>query len=81
MKQKLQNLQSYYEKNEHQFAIGFFIGGFLLDMVMLARIDSWETIGQHIFYLLTITVVLMQMFFEQTDPPTGESKSLLAHME
>ncbi|MGZ3723453.1 MAG: DUF2914 domain-containing protein, partial [Bdellovibrionales bacterium] len=52
----------------------FFIGGFLFDMVMLERIDSFMTIGQQGLYLFLILAALLQMFFEELQPPPDTSK-------
>jgi hypothetical protein len=65
----IQQIQDYYEKNEQKLAVWFFIGGFLLDLVMLDTIDSWATIGQQVFYLVLIHVGLMQLYFEEGQPP------------
>ncbi len=66
---RIHQLKKYYEEHEHNLAIAFFIGGFIFDMMMVGRIDSWETIGQQIVYLLVILAALMQMFFEEAKPP------------
>ncbi len=66
---RIHQLKEYYEKNEHRIAIGFFIGGFLFDIVTLDAIDSWLTIGQQIVYLMVILGAMMQMFFEEAKPP------------
>jgi hypothetical protein len=42
--------------------IAFFVGGFVFDMLLLGRIDSWHVIGQQLAYLVLITVLLVQMF-------------------
>lgn len=65
----MHRLRDYYERNEHQVAIAMFVGGFLFDMIMVGRVDSWETIGQQVVYLAVITFALMQMFFEEVRPP------------
>jgi hypothetical protein len=65
---RIHQIKEYYEQNEHHIAILFFIGGFLFDMMMVGRIDSWETIGQQVVYLLVIMAALLQMFFEETKP-------------
>lgn len=62
-------LKLYYERHEHKLAIAFFVGGFVFDILTLGRVDSWVAIGQEILYLLVITTVLMQMFFEEGKPP------------
>ena len=62
---RFQQLKLYYEKNEHAFDIAAFIGGFLFDIAMIDRIDSWSTIGQQAAYLVLIGVILLQMFFAE----------------
>jgi hypothetical protein len=62
-------LKLYYEQHEGKLAIAFFAGGFLFDILTLGRVDSWFTIGPEIVYLVVITTVLMQMFFEEGKPP------------
>ena len=62
---RFQRLKLYYEKNEHAFDIAAFVGGFLFDIAMLDRIDSWSTIGQQAAYLVLIGVILLQMFFAE----------------
>jgi hypothetical protein len=49
--------------------IAFFIAGFVFDMLLLGRIDSWHVIGQQTVYLAAITVLLVQMFGEEGAPP------------
>jgi hypothetical protein len=71
---KTKSILEYYEKHEHRFAIAMFIGGFLFDMKMVKRVDSWETIGQQMVYLVLIIGALMQMFFEETRPPKDTAK-------
>ncbi|MBX3020957.1 MAG: DUF2914 domain-containing protein [Bdellovibrionales bacterium] len=70
---RMGRLRAYYDQNEDRFTIGFFVGGFIFDMLLVARIDSWETIGQQIVYLALILFALMQMFFEQVEPPKDHS--------
>jgi hypothetical protein len=62
------NFRELYYRNEERFNIAFFIGGFIFDILMMGRIDSWETIGQQIVYLVLIFAVLMHMFFETRVP-------------
>src|SRR5262245_49921802 len=58
----------YVEQNELKIAVAAFIGGFVVDILTVERIDSWFTIGQQVVYLTVITLALMQMFLEQADP-------------
>ncbi len=70
----ISKFKAYYEQHEHLINIAFFIGGFLFDMVMLERIDSLMTIGQQGLYLIIIMAALIQMFFEEFNPPIDTSK-------
>ena len=65
----IHRLQRYYEKNEGQIAGLAFVGGFVFDMIMVERVDSWLTIGQQAFYLAVVTALLAQMFLEAGGPP------------
>lgn len=65
---RIERVRAYYEKNEHRITIAMFIGGFLFDMKMVERIDSWETIGQQLIYLTLILAGLLQIFFEEGTP-------------
>jgi Protein of unknown function (DUF2914) len=65
----IHRLKLYYEKNEGQVAALAFVGGFVFDMIMVDRVDSWLTIGQQAFYLAVVTAVLTQMFLEAGGPP------------
>jgi hypothetical protein len=49
--------------------VAFFIAGFVFDMLLLGRIDSWHVIGQQIAYLSAITVLLVQLFGDEAAPP------------
>jgi DUF2914 family protein len=71
---RFQQLKLYYEKNEHAFDIAAFVGGFLFDIAMLDRIDSWSTIGQQAVYLVLIGVILLQMFFVEGKPAPALSE-------
>lgn len=70
-------LREYYERHENRFSIGFFVGGFLFDLKMVERIDSWATIGQQTAYLGLIFLVLIQLFFEQNRLTSNEPKSFI----
>jgi hypothetical protein len=61
-------LKRYYDQNERQVDIAFFVGGFVFDIVTLSSVDSWFSIGQQIFYLAVIATGLLQMFFEEGRP-------------
>ena len=64
----LERLRLYYARNERKVALWSFIGGFLFDVVMLDRVDSWVTIAQQVVYLAIVTAALLQMFFEEGSP-------------
>lgn len=61
-------LKAIYDRHEVKIAIAAFIGGFLVDVLTVERIDSWFTIGQQVVYLAVITFALMQMFLDQARP-------------
>lgn len=71
---RMDRLRNYYEANEKRLTIGMFVGGFIFDLLLVSSIDSWETIGQQIFYLVVILMALLQMFFEEARPVTDHSK-------
>ena len=61
--------------------IAFFVAGFVFDMLMLGRVDSWHVIGQQIVYLVLITLLLVQILREDASPdpiaspePAGASR-------
>jgi len=64
----LERLKRYFERNEREVAVVFFVGGFFFDILTVGRIDSWFNIGQQAAYLAVITAALLQMFFEQGEP-------------
>jgi hypothetical protein len=47
----------------------FFAAGFVFDMLLLGRVDSWHVIGQQIVYLAVLTVLLVSMLREEGTPP------------
>lgn len=61
----MQKIKSWVHENEHKLSIGFFVGGFIFDIITLDRIDSWFTIIQQATYLLLLIVILAQMLIEQ----------------
>lgn len=67
-------LHAFYERHEKSINIAFFVLGFLFDLIMLERIDSWFVMGQQAVYLIFILAVLMQMFFEETTQPKDTSQ-------
>jgi len=72
----IHRLKLYYERNEPKIAILFFIGGFVFDMIMVDRVDSWFTIGQQVAYIALVMTMMTQMFFERarpSDDPAGVS--------
>jgi Protein of unknown function (DUF2914) len=62
-------LKLYYERNEARIAILFFIGGFVFDMIMVDRVDSWFTIGQQIAYIALVMTIMTRMLLEGAGPP------------
>jgi hypothetical protein len=53
------------KQHERSIAVGFFVAGFVFDMLTLGRIDSWLMIGQQALYLLLLVVVLTHMLLGQ----------------
>ena len=71
----IERLRLYYAKNEQRIAVLSFIGGFLFDIVTVARADHWLAIVQQVVYLAVILAALTQMFFEEGAPapdPAGQ---------
>ncbi len=64
----LDRIKLYAARNERNLSLGFFVAGFLFDIVTLGRIDSWLTIGQQAAYLVLVTVMLVQMLKEEGQP-------------
>ena len=58
-------LLNYYNANERKINIWFFIGGIIFDIFTLAEIDSLFSIGQQVFYLITIGLLLYFDFLEK----------------
>jgi Protein of unknown function (DUF2914) len=64
----IERLRLYYSKNEQRIAVLSFICGFLFDILMVDRADSWHAIAQQLAYLAVILAALTQMFFEEGAP-------------
>ncbi|HKW37182.1 MAG TPA: DUF2914 domain-containing protein [Burkholderiales bacterium] len=64
----IERLRLYYSKNEQRIAVLSFICGFLFDILMVDRADSWHAIAQQLVYLAVILAALTQMFFEEAAP-------------
>jgi hypothetical protein len=64
----IHRLKLYYERNEPKIAILFFIGGFVFDMIMVDRVDSWFTIGQQIAYIALVMTIMTRMLLEGAGP-------------
>ena len=65
---RIERLRLYYAKNEQRIAVLSFICGFVFDIAMVDRADSWHAIAQQVFYLAVILAALTQMFFEEGQP-------------
>ena len=65
---RIERLRLYYAKNEQRIAVLSFICGFLFDILMVDRADSWHAIAQQLFYLVVILAALTQMFLEEGGP-------------
>src|SRR4029077_12403771 len=71
----IERLRLYYARNEQRIAVLSFICGFLFDILMVDRADSWHAIAQQLFYLAVILAALTQMFLEEGQPqaePAGQ---------
>ena len=55
----------YYEKNERNVDLGFFLGGFVFDIFTLSQIDDPLSILQQVVYLLIIGSILYYDFLAQ----------------
>jgi hypothetical protein len=72
---RIERLRLYYAKNEQRIAVLSFICGFVFDIAMVDRADSWHAIAQQVFYLGVILAALTQMFLEEGQPqpdPAGQ---------
>ncbi|MBK9323472.1 MAG: DUF2914 domain-containing protein [Bdellovibrionaceae bacterium] len=48
----------FYKKNETQVEVGFFIGGFIFDVIMISEVDDFVGILQQAFYLWALASML-----------------------
>ena len=64
----IERLRLYYARNEQRIAVLSFIGGFVFDIAMVQRADSWHAIAQQVFYLAVVVAALTQMFLEEGAP-------------
>ncbi len=79
--------QAYYEANETKLDVVFFLGGFVLDILMLSDIDDPLSIAQQVIYLAVIFFLLYyEILFRMFKwKPTGkmakywEYRTLLLH--
>ena len=60
----LSRAKSLYEKYPFRFDIGFFLAGFLFDVVTLSEIDDVLSIVQQVFYLCVLGLILYAQFLE-----------------
>src|SRR6185437_15313018 len=74
---RIERLRLYYAKNEQRIAVLSFVCGFLFDILMVDRADSWHAIAQQLFYLAVILAALTQMFLEEGGPEGGPAGRLL----
>jgi hypothetical protein len=61
----IERLRLYYARNEQKVAVLSFICGFLFDILMVDRADSWHAIFQQVLYIAVILAALTQMFLEE----------------
>jgi Protein of unknown function (DUF2914) len=74
---KKQSCLSSYEKHEIRFDLGFFVAGFLFDVVTLSDVDDPWAIGQQVLYLTLAAGLLAQEYLtlfggSQGGPTTTE---------
>lgn len=65
----LQRLKLYIDQNERHVTAIAFAFGFMFDIITAERIDSWLLIAQQVAYLAIITVIMLQAFFAEGEPP------------
>lgn len=53
-----QRLRALYERYEHWFPVGFFVLGFLFDLLTITRIDQIDVIIQQVVYLVLVGVLI-----------------------
>lgn len=66
--------KSFYQRYERYWPAAFFVLGFLFDLIMLDRIDSWDVIAQQALYIVLIWGMLLQMLREEQTPLNLEGK-------
>ena len=80
---RLQAAKSFYEKHELRFAIGFFLGGFLFDIVTLSDPDDPWNLGKQLLYLGVIFAILARDFLTtyRPTPPKRPAPKWWNHRE
>ena len=63
MKAIVAKFVEFYERNETKVDLGFFVGGFLFDIVTLSDIDDPLAILQQVVYLTLIFSILINSSF------------------
>jgi hypothetical protein len=71
----LEAARAYVAQNERRLAAGFFVAGFLFDVLTLGRIDSWLTIAQQAVYLAIVTAILLHQL------PGNRGQSPISNVE
>lgn len=54
----LRRMSDFYQKHQKHAVVLFFIGGLLLDILLLERIDSMAVVGQHALYIFIVGFLL-----------------------
>lgn len=65
---------SFYHRYERYWHILFFIGGFISDLTLLDRVDSFMVVGQQVLFIVLLWCFLVQMLVELRNPPELEKK-------
>lgn len=60
----LQRFSRFYEKHQQYAMVVFFLGGLLLDILLLERIDSTAVMVQHVLYLFVVGLLLVMEVLE-----------------
>lgn len=87
MRQLVAKAQIYYQQHSTRVDAGFFLGGFLFDVVTLSQIDDLFSILQQLLYLAVVGGVLsLELLWQEREPALGprskrvwDNRSFLVH--
>lgn len=72
--------RAFYERHELKFAVGFFLGGFVFDVLTLSAIDDPWSILQQVAYLALLGGILFLDFLHHAEALTPPSGRLLGRL-